>query len=217
VLLLRAAGIPARYDIGYSIQEYSEIEQRYIARGRHAHAWASAYVNGQWQTVDSTPPSWDFLEHEQSKGFQPLVDFFSWLRFIYTEWRHEEGAGDDSETSSQWLWLILPLMLLLIWRLSGRKRISDDPADLRIRTDQAGMDSEFFQLMRQLEQQGYVLNEGESLRQWLDRIRPLCADRLRIDQMLALLPLHYRYRFDPIGLSSEERRQLKAESERLQK
>lgn len=40
VLLLRAAGIPARYATGYSVQEWSDLEQAYIIRQRHAHAWA---------------------------------------------------------------------------------------------------------------------------------------------------------------------------------
>ena len=42
VLLLRAAGIPARYATGYSVQEWSPREGRYLVRGRHRHAWALA-------------------------------------------------------------------------------------------------------------------------------------------------------------------------------
>ena len=40
VLLLRAAGVPARYATGYSVQEWSRLEQRYVVRARHAHSWA---------------------------------------------------------------------------------------------------------------------------------------------------------------------------------
>src|SRR5436309_1752905 len=46
VLLLRAAGVPARYAVGFSVQEGSRLEQRYIVRARHAHSWTLAYVNG---------------------------------------------------------------------------------------------------------------------------------------------------------------------------
>ena len=46
VLLLRHAGIPARYATGYSVQEFSRLENRYVVRARHAHSWALAYVDG---------------------------------------------------------------------------------------------------------------------------------------------------------------------------
>ena len=41
-LLLRAAGIPARYSIGYAVMEYSTLEQAWLVRQRHAHAWSRA-------------------------------------------------------------------------------------------------------------------------------------------------------------------------------
>jgi protein-glutamine gamma-glutamyltransferase len=54
-LLLRAAGIPTRYVVGYSVHEYSPAEQQYIVRARNAHAWAIAYANGAWVAIDTTP------------------------------------------------------------------------------------------------------------------------------------------------------------------
>jgi hypothetical protein len=57
-VLLRAAGIPARYATGYSVQEGSEIEQRYVVRASHAHAWVLAWVDGRWREVDTTPAVW---------------------------------------------------------------------------------------------------------------------------------------------------------------
>jgi protein-glutamine gamma-glutamyltransferase len=54
-LLLRAAGIPTRYVVGYSAREYSPSEQQYIVRARNAHAWAMVYVKGAWVTINTTP------------------------------------------------------------------------------------------------------------------------------------------------------------------
>jgi hypothetical protein len=54
-LLLRLAGIPTRYAVGYSVHEYSPSEQAYVVRARNAHAWVMAYVDGAWMTVDTTP------------------------------------------------------------------------------------------------------------------------------------------------------------------
>lgn len=70
-LLLRRAGIPARYVVGYSVQEQNGPDEYYI-RGIHAHAWVRAYLGGtwtlqeglwrclggQWVTLDFTPSSW---------------------------------------------------------------------------------------------------------------------------------------------------------------
>ncbi len=54
-LLLREAGIPARYAGGYYVHEYSPSEKQYIVRASNAHAWVMAYVNGNWITVETTP------------------------------------------------------------------------------------------------------------------------------------------------------------------
>ncbi|HEY9828580.1 MAG TPA: transglutaminase domain-containing protein, partial [Stenomitos sp.] len=54
-LLLRAAGIPARYTVGYLVDEYSPTEQQYVVRARNAHAWTMAYVGGAWRSIDTTP------------------------------------------------------------------------------------------------------------------------------------------------------------------
>ncbi len=217
VLMLRAANIPARYAIGYSIQEYSEVERRYIARARHSHAWVSAYVDGVWQIVDTTPASWDFLEQDQGSDLQALVDLYSWLRFLYAEWQQDENlVEEETDTSSQWLWLLLPLIMILIWRLSRRQRLKGALGDDEKRhLARSGMDSEFFTLMQQLQEQGYLMNDGESVSQWLQRIRPLVSDTAHIEQMLGLLPLHNRYRFDPAGISPEDRLRLRQDSRRL--
>ncbi|MEM7257469.1 MAG: DUF3488 and transglutaminase-like domain-containing protein, partial [Pseudomonadota bacterium] len=52
VLMLRAAGIPARVVTGY---QGGEINGDYmIVRQSDAHAWTEAFINGQWQRFDPT-------------------------------------------------------------------------------------------------------------------------------------------------------------------
>ncbi len=52
VLMLRAAGIPARVVTGY---QGGEVNGDYmIVRQSDAHAWAEAYIDGQWQRFDPT-------------------------------------------------------------------------------------------------------------------------------------------------------------------
>ncbi|RYX82105.1 transglutaminase domain-containing protein [bacterium] len=57
VMMLREVGVPARYATGYWAHETAP-DGTTIVRGRDAHAWCEAYVDGMgWITVESTPPS----------------------------------------------------------------------------------------------------------------------------------------------------------------
>ncbi|MGH8672942.1 MAG: transglutaminase-like domain-containing protein, partial [Burkholderiales bacterium] len=53
-LLLRAAGIPARYSTGFAVMEYSPLEAAFVVRARHAHAWARAWDGARWVDLDTT-------------------------------------------------------------------------------------------------------------------------------------------------------------------
>src|SRR5205823_7966910 len=54
VVLLRAAGIPARIVTGYQGGEINPLGGYMIVRQSDAHAWAEAVVDGQWQRFDPT-------------------------------------------------------------------------------------------------------------------------------------------------------------------
>ncbi|MFI5378582.1 MAG: transglutaminase domain-containing protein [Tepidisphaerales bacterium] len=55
VMMLRAAGIPARYVVGYYAHE-PDGKQSMVVRARDAHAWAEAWIDGTgWITIDATP------------------------------------------------------------------------------------------------------------------------------------------------------------------
>lgn len=55
VILLRLAGVPARYVTGYYAHENAG-KGVTVVRQRDAHAWAEAWTDGfGWQTVDATP------------------------------------------------------------------------------------------------------------------------------------------------------------------
>ena len=86
VLLARAAGVPARYATGFSVQEYSRLEQAYVVRERHAHAWAQLYVGGRWLDVDTTPPTWIAIEDARAPRWRPLYDAAS-------SWAKGSGFG----------------------------------------------------------------------------------------------------------------------------
>jgi transglutaminase-like putative cysteine protease len=210
VLLLRAAGVPARYATGYSVQEWSRLEQRYVVRARHAHSWALAWVGGAWRDLDTTPPVWAEEEAAGASAFGPLGDLWSWLVFRVSRWRYGE-----SEVGVRYLvWMLVALVLLLAWRLYGRRRIErettaaarGEPTPLH-----PGADSEFYLIADRLAAAGFGRRPAEPVSAWISRLedaRGLTADALR-----EIAKLHYRYRFDPEGLGVDERQALRTRVE----
>jgi len=71
-LMLRSQGIPARLVVGFMAKDYNELNNSYVVRGKHAHAWVEAYFHpddctqdmfqrgiaspaGSWITADPNP------------------------------------------------------------------------------------------------------------------------------------------------------------------
>jgi hypothetical protein len=94
VVLLRAAGIPARVVTGYQGGTMNPRGGYMIVRQSDAHAWAEALVNGQWQRVDPTAavsPSrieiglGGALPSEERVPFLARLDS-SWLKGLQLAW-----------------------------------------------------------------------------------------------------------------------------------
>ena len=207
VLLLRAAGIPARYATGYSVQEYSEVEESYVVRRRHAHSWALAYIDGRWRDIDTTPAVWGALEAAQAPWWEPGYDVWSWLVYQYSRWR---WGTTDEDSTAYLLLLILPLLVVLAWRLYGSERVSPERGPGGRGPGRfPGLDSELFDVERRLTHLGLGRTPGESLGRWLARLDAAGdipdASALR----RRLLPVHYRYRFDPDGVAPNDRMRLR--------
>lgn len=200
VLLLRTVGIPARYTVGYSIHEYSTLERQYIARSRHAHSWVLTYVNDQWQRIDTTPSVWAPLEEDNASTLQPLFDLMGWINYKYSRWQSKDEL-EDEETTLDLLWLLIPLVLILTWRLYFKERIKKTKSANKTHKKQTcpGMDSSFYHLVEFLEQAGFRRQHGETMTTWLMRIDHGLSD----DKIKQALALHYQYRFDPKGVSKQ--------------
>ncbi len=203
-LLLRAAGVPARYAVGYSVQEWGRLEQRYIVRARHAHSWTLAWVDGAWRDVGTTPPVWADSEQHDASFFEPARDVWSFVTFLFSRWRWSE---DDSGIGRHIAWLLIPLVLLLVWRLYSRRRVGRDKATSRapVAIARPGQDSEFYLITERLRAAGRGRRDDEPPSQWIERIQA--------NELAPILDLHNRYRFDPDGLSQTERASLKAQAD----
>jgi len=201
-LVLRGAGIPARYVRGWSVQEFSPLEQAWISRERHAHAWVEVWHGGGWRTFDPTPPDWGALEAADRPWHAGLGDLVARLRFVLS------GAGD--ETRGDRTWLMVPLVLLvavLAWRIARRGRRRQAPA-LPAAATSSDRKTPFSGLERALAQRGRGRRQGETLRDWAWRLR--AADDPVGDALAGAVAIYYRERYDPAGIDDAARDRLSA-------
>jgi len=205
-LLLRQAGIPTRYAVGWSVQEYSHLEQAYVARGRHAHAWVLAWIDGRWQDFDPTPPEWGAIEARQRPWWGGIQDLLSRLAYLMSR----EQDSEENGRRSTLIWLLPPLAALLVWRIARRGRRSKR----RNGTAHGSVDaSPFAPLDALLSRRGDGRRRGETLREWAQRLSR--EGRLIGTPLTAAVDLYYRAKFDPAGLGAEESRRLETQLREL--
>jgi len=201
-LLLRAAGIPARYATGFAVMEYSPLESAFVVRARHAHAWARAWDGARWVDLDTTPPTW--LQEEQdllAPAWEKLMDLARWAAFRWSQ-------RSEMEASDAWYGVLVILIAILAWRLLRGRRVKSTGKAAVAPRRWPGADSEFYAVERALAGQGHARDAGTPLAAWFHQAsRSLdAAARERLDEALRL---HERYRFDPAGLSEPERARLR--------
>jgi len=169
---------------------YSELEGAYVVRARHAHAWTRAHVDGRWMDVDTTPPSWFEAEESLAPAWQGLADFLRWAGFRWSQRGAIEGGV-------AWYAAAAALLALFAWRFSRARRAARkaSPAAPAARSF-PGADSEFYAVERALTRRG---------------ISPAALDGAARSSFERVLRLHRRYRFDPQGLGSAEREELRSD------
>jgi transglutaminase-like putative cysteine protease len=209
-LLLRILDIPSRYAIGYAVQEKSILEGKYLVRKRHAHAWAEAYVDEKWEVVDTTPADWLARDAEGASVFEAIRDIFSFVRHKYKVFRI--GSGTDYTLSLSIIVVLLTGFLVI--RIYRRLKIeaAGRGEEEKTRRLVTVMDSPFTPVLAMLEQSEKGRNKEELLIDWAGRTG-IWADFDR-DDFAALYLLHLRLRYDPEGISAEERKLLRQGAEK---
>jgi transglutaminase-like putative cysteine protease len=190
VLLLRQAGIPARYAVGYSAQEFSALERAFVVRHRHAHAWVLARVDGRWTAIDTTPANW--AEQEAEAARSPLgifMDFFSWIwELLQRAW----AASNASQLIAGAV--VLALLIASPWiarRLPRFRRAGPraGPPD-RVATTWREVEARIGAL-------GFARDSRETVRAWTHRLSTEPGAREWHHRLAELAALYYRARFDP--------------------
>lgn len=195
VLMLRYLGVPARYVVGYSMQEFDSDLSMYVVRKRHAHAWAIAWINGQWQTVDTTPSNWASIEEENRSYLDFLGDAISRNYFKFQIWWELQKLEDYEYEMYA---LIALLMVILIWRLSrSRQVVVDLNGTKREEKVSTNIALPLHQLEDQLSDVGLSRQNGELLFNWFSRVG--------VPLNTSWINTHYRWRFYPDQLSAKEK------------
>jgi hypothetical protein len=205
-LLLRRAGVHARYANGYALGERERgTSRRYIVRERHAHAWVIVWSwrDMAWKDFDPTPGGWVETEAESAPFWEPLSDWWSRMKFAFATWRAQTIRGVLDQA-------LVPLLLLLIavlaWRIlrrrqGHRRRKQAGAADAPL--NWPGLDSEFYLVEQRLERLGIARLPGETFASWFGRLERSAV--ARTDALRPALELHNRLRFDPRGLDAAGR------------
>ena len=204
-LLLRKAGIPARYAVGYLAHEFSPREDAFVVRSRDAHAWVLVHVNGAWSVFDPTPPDWVANEQGSAGIFGPVSDLWSYCSFKFLQWRWGMDWGIVAERGKRGTVVIAAMALLfLAWKL--RKRFHDDthaPVRTEAGRQRSGHDSPFFSIEELLAGTEGERRPGETYAAWLGRIDG--RQGIDVKDLARALTLHNQYRFDPAGITERER------------
>ena len=202
-LLLRYMQIPSRYAIGYAVVEKSKLEDKYVVRDRHAHAWVEAYVDGRWITVDTTPATWDQYDAENASFFEPVWDLLNLLRHKYRIYR----VGADSDYTAFLTITVIVLVAFLSLRIYRRIRL-DRAAEEQHQSNRmfSRVVTPFTPIVDVLSSAQHKKGDDESVAKWAMK----CTQWREFDEeeFTRLYTLHLRWRFDPEGMKKQQQEEL---------
>lgn len=205
VLLLRQAGVAARYVSGYLVAAGEADGMHRIVRERQAHAWVRVWTGTRWEDFDPTPPG----------GVEMLAEApATWGAALWQRWNNVRFAASrwwwlgEKRLLRQAYWLVAPLLLLLLWRL---RRVREVMHGVVGRPEERpvplwpGLDSEWFAVEAALQQDGLGRGMVEALPAWQRRLEQAGWPARAVGVMAGGRRLHERLRFDPRGLDDRER------------
>jgi hypothetical protein len=213
VLLLRELGISARYAVGYYAHEHSG--HGFVVREHDAHAWCLVWdqTAKTWKDFDTTPPSWVAIEGQRDSFPTWFSDSWSWVQFEIAQFEFRQVKASPRQYI---LWGLVPVIAFLLYQMvfrRGHKRRQQKKSTKTCApVSWPGQDSEFYLFESKLSQRGRPRQPGETLCDWLAGALtdPALADLRK--PLEELVQLHYGHRFDPRGLSSEDRKALTREA-----
>ena len=194
VLMLRRAGIAARYRTGYMLDEYDNFENALVARKRDAHAWVAAYIGDRWIDVDTTPPQWKSADSDGKSFFEPVSDFMSWVKMKYENYRRKKSAEFNRILIAAASILTIFLMIRVYLRKRRVKKPQSDETEPLFKA--TGLDSPLYKMLDYYAENGLTREDSETLRRWIEKNREKLGENVDLS---ALVRLHEELRFDTVG------------------
>ena len=191
VLMLRNAGIAARYRTGYMLDEYDQFENALLARKRDAHAWVTAYIGDRWITVDTTPPQWKEADSLEKSFFEPVSDFMAWVKMKYENYRRKKSAEFNRMLIAAASILTIFLMVRVYLRKRRVKKVESD--EIKPLFEAQGLDSPLYKMLDYYAENGLTREESETLRRWIEKNREDLGGDTDISEFAKL---HEELRFD---------------------
>ncbi len=209
VVLLRRAGVPARLVTGFFADEWNEFGRFYDVRQGQAHAWAEAYADGRWITLEPTPPAaWGQAADALTKRLERY-----WNALQVNWYRHVIGYDHFVQRNT-------------FFRLS--RALSREALAARLKRlaqavfyplSAAAAACAFLLLCRRLRRRrqrnlfervedllagrGFSRRPDQTPREFVREVLVRRADLATLDE---LAEIHYRDRYSGCGLSPEDRR-----------
>jgi hypothetical protein len=153
---------------------------------------------------------------------EKVYDFISWAGFKYRNWRYENR---DRNIMTLLLWLILPLIIYLVWRLMYKKKVTkikrDKPRERVLKKpDRKSVYSykkhypdyyaSFSEIEARLRRYGLSRYPWESLQEFIARVEQsdLAESPLKPGLLRELSRLHNKLRFNPDNFHDDEKEEL---------
>lgn len=203
-LLLREAGIPARYSVGYAVMERDVKRSEFILRGTHGHAWCRVWDedNNKWIDFDTTPSVWTGTVAPPTSFMQRFNDSLKRLREDFFLWRNQ--PGNRLVTGLVMLSIGLGVAGFVFRRLwKSRRRM-----ETAIRATGYEGPVHLTPLNEIERRAGKKLGPrplGKPFAEWLAALRPMLAEPAALDEALEL---HQKLRFDPAPAEESSRQRL---------
>ena len=224
-LLLREAGIPARYCIGYAVNERAEDKTEWVMRGLHAHAWTRAWIEpdvsngnkaGKWIDVDLTPPSWQSIEARNLDHWkQRLTDKWQRMSEDFLIWRTREA----NKTKVFYVLAgILSLVVIWVsWRLWSSRQREIKTALRPYQRPKNAPYTPLHKLETLVTKKIGRRRTGTPLCEWLHGLLLLdtAIENELEKSLLPAIALHSAIRFDPAASTPQQHHELAALSRRL--
>ncbi len=201
-LILRDAGVPARYATGYAVIERDSTRGVHIIRGIHGHAWCRVWDEAaqRWIDFDPTPPAWfGSLSNQVTRG-QRIKDALQRLREDFFIWRTR--PENRLAVSLAMTAIGLAVAAVIASRLWKSRRQIDHWSK---REKRHSPRTPLHDLEKPATRRLGIRPPGMPYAAWLAGLRPGLPDAAILDRAIVL---HQRLRFDPAPGESDAENQL---------